>query len=57
MERRDMPMSSHVTDMESTILHSPQEQPKSCCENMFKGDNLNFILQSSVIEEAAWPSG
>ena len=52
-----MPMSSHVTDMESTILHSPQEQPKSCCENMFKGDNLNFILQSSVIEEAAWPSG
>ena len=50
MERRDMPMSSHVTDMESTILHSPQEQPKSSCENMFKGDNLNFILQSSVIE-------
>ena len=45
-----MPMSSHVTDMESKILHSPQEQPKSCCENMLKGDNLNFILQSSVIE-------
>ena len=52
-----MPMSSHVTDMESTILHSPQEQAKSCCERMFKGDNLNFIVESSVIEEAAWPSG
>ena len=52
-----MPVSSHLTDMESTILHSLQEQPKSCCENMFKGDNLNFILQSPVIEEAAWPSG
>ena len=45
-----MPVSLHVTDVESTILHSPQEQPKSYCENMFKGDNLNFILQSSVIE-------
>ena len=52
-----MPMGSHVTDMESTILHSPQEQPKSCCENMFKGGNLNFIVQSSVIGEAAWQSG
>ena len=50
-------MSSHVTDMDSIILHSPQEQPKSCCESMFKGDNLNFIVQSPVIEEAAWSSG